>query len=70
MTMTYKAFLGSCDLDVEIYDVGQFFYNQGSRAEQFPEASILEEGGTQFAPLDLDIDVWEQIRIEFEEKYL
>ena len=68
MTMSYKDFLNFCGLpeDIETYDVGQYFGNQGSRAEQFPEASILEED----TPLELEEDVWEQIRVGFEEKYL
>ena len=70
-TKTYKDFFGECDLpnDIEIYDVGQYFGNQGSRAEQFPEACILEEG-TKETPLEISDEDWEQIRIEFEEKYL
>ena len=69
MTMTYKDFLDLSGVPyVDTYDVAKFFWNSGPRGKQFPEASILEEGSD--TPLELDDDVWEQLRIEFEEKFL
>ena len=69
MTMSYKDFLNLCEVSfVDTYDVAKFFWNAGPRGKQFPEASILEEGTN--SPLELKEEEWEEIRIEFEEKYL
>jgi len=63
--MTYRNFLELSGVG-DLYDVGEWFFNQGKRAMSFPDASILEEG-TEDA-LFLDTEGWDEAIASFQEK--